>query len=117
MSLPRPTKASDPHVSVIVNQSARRLACDRCHTQKLRCTKGEENEACVRCHRLKKDCVWSPPGRSGRPGVQERNKYDGASGNENSQKRQRTGKVSLSSTDREVAAFLTRLKVLRERRA
>ncbi|KAE8132766.1 hypothetical protein BDV38DRAFT_287479 [Aspergillus pseudotamarii] len=56
-----------PHVGVIVNPSARRVACDQCHAQKLRCTKLENCTVCIRCQRLNRQCIWSPPSRSGRP--------------------------------------------------
>ncbi|CAK37209.1 hypothetical protein CBS115989_2543 [Aspergillus niger] len=61
------TQPPSPHVGVIVNPSARRAACDQCHTQKLRCTKLEDCTVCVRCQRLNRQCIWSPPSRSGRP--------------------------------------------------
>ncbi|KAF7165323.1 hypothetical protein CNMCM5623_009528 [Aspergillus felis] len=54
-------------VGVIVNPTARRVACDQCHAQKLRCTKLENCTVCVRCQRLDRHCIWSPPSRSGRP--------------------------------------------------
>lgn len=56
-----------PHVGVIVNPSARRVACDQCHAQKLRCTKLNNCTVCIRCQRLSRQCIWSPPSRSGRP--------------------------------------------------
>lgn len=62
-----PHQLPSPHVGVIQNPSARRVACDQCHAQKLRCTKLENSTACVRCQRLNRQCVWSPPSRSGRP--------------------------------------------------
>ncbi|KAJ5272652.1 hypothetical protein N7478_007777 [Penicillium angulare] len=62
-----PHQPPSPHVGVILNPSARRVACDQCHAQKLRCTKLENSNACVRCQRLSRQCVWSPPSRSGRP--------------------------------------------------
>lgn len=62
-----PHQPPSPHVGVIQNPSARRVACDQCHAQKLRCTKIENRTTCVRCQRLNRQCVWSPPSRSGRP--------------------------------------------------
>ncbi|KAE8162997.1 hypothetical protein BDV40DRAFT_299874 [Aspergillus tamarii] len=56
-----------PHVGVIVNPSARRVACDQCHAQKLRCTKLNNCTVRIRCQRLSRQCIWSPPSRSGRP--------------------------------------------------
>ncbi|OBT75937.1 hypothetical protein VF21_05751 [Pseudogymnoascus sp. 05NY08] len=42
-SLPPPSAdVASPHFGVIVNQSSRRLACDHCHAQKLRCTLAED---------------------------------------------------------------------------
>ncbi|GLA09606.1 hypothetical protein AnigIFM60653_011937 [Aspergillus niger] len=40
-----------------------RRACDRCHTQKLRCIRSEHERACVRCARASLVCVFSPPTR------------------------------------------------------
>ncbi|KAI1500570.1 hypothetical protein F5X99DRAFT_429408 [Biscogniauxia marginata] len=37
-----------------------RSACDRCHGQKLRCTRGGSWGACVRCTKVKAVCTWSP---------------------------------------------------------
>ncbi|GKZ78022.1 hypothetical protein AnigIFM56816_001146 [Aspergillus niger] len=61
------TQPPSAYVGVIVNPSVRRAACDQCHTQKLRCTKLEDCLVCVRCQRLNRQCIWSPPSRSGRP--------------------------------------------------
>jgi len=44
----------------------RRLACDRCHSQKLRCLKRQENESCARCFRAGASCNYSPSIRSQR---------------------------------------------------
>ncbi|PIG79032.1 hypothetical protein AARAC_003586 [Aspergillus arachidicola] len=62
-----PSQTPSPHVGVIVNPSARRVACDQCHAQKLRCTKLEDCTVCIRCQRLNRQCIWSPPARNGRP--------------------------------------------------
>ncbi|KAE8341904.1 hypothetical protein BDV24DRAFT_163129 [Aspergillus arachidicola] len=62
-----PSQPPSPHVGVIVNPSARRVACDQCHAQKLRCTKLEDCTVCIRCQRLNRQCIWSPPARNGRP--------------------------------------------------
>ncbi|GKZ24846.1 hypothetical protein AbraCBS73388_011855 [Aspergillus brasiliensis] len=40
-----------------------RRACDRCHTQKLRCIRSEHESVCVRCARAGLVCVFSPPTR------------------------------------------------------
>ncbi|EFQ98469.1 hypothetical protein MGYG_01497 [Nannizzia gypsea CBS 118893] len=47
-----------------------RLACNRCHAQKLRCLRSEGAEPgskCERCRRASVPCVYSPPNRIGRP--------------------------------------------------
>src|SRR4051812_3223308 len=41
-----------------------RLACDRCHSQKLRCGKEVGSPACTRCTRAGAVCTFSPPGRA-----------------------------------------------------
>lgn len=45
----------------------KRLACDRCHDQKLRCTRPQEGETCVRCQRAGVLCNVSLAQRTGRP--------------------------------------------------
>ncbi|KAI0383341.1 hypothetical protein F5Y04DRAFT_251094 [Hypomontagnella monticulosa] len=37
-----------------------RSACDRCHGQKLKCTRGSSGGACVRCIKARAICSWSP---------------------------------------------------------
>lgn len=37
-----------------------RAACDRCHTQKVRCPKKPEEESCDRCIKAKVSCKYSP---------------------------------------------------------
>ncbi|KAI1175382.1 hypothetical protein F4777DRAFT_331722 [Nemania sp. FL0916] len=37
-----------------------RLACDRCHRQKLRCVKAPEQARCERCARLRTECHYGP---------------------------------------------------------
>lgn len=39
-----------------------RLACDRCHSQKLRCPKQPGSALCTRCLKAGASCVYSPPG-------------------------------------------------------
>lgn len=39
-----------------------RSACDRCHSQKLRCPKQPGSAACSRCSKARAACVYSPPG-------------------------------------------------------
>ncbi|PQE21665.1 Transcription factor ACEII protein [Rutstroemia sp. NJR-2017a WRK4] len=38
----------------------RRAACDRCHSQKLRCHRQSGMEICDRCARAHRDCLYSP---------------------------------------------------------
>jgi hypothetical protein len=49
-----------------VNPSARRVAGDQCHAEKVRFTKPENCNVYVRCQRLNRQCIWSPPSRYGR---------------------------------------------------
>lgn len=46
-----------------------RLACDRCHKRKQRCTRTgiNDNKPCERCREAGSQCVYSPPSRLGRP--------------------------------------------------
>ncbi|KAH8705244.1 hypothetical protein BGW36DRAFT_367172 [Talaromyces proteolyticus] len=46
-----------------------RLACDRCHKRKQRCTRTgiSDNKPCERCTEAGAQCVYSPPSRLGRP--------------------------------------------------
>ncbi|KAI2638710.1 hypothetical protein GGS26DRAFT_542654 [Hypomontagnella submonticulosa] len=37
-----------------------RSACDRCHGQKLKCTRASSGGACVRCAKARAVCTWSP---------------------------------------------------------
>lgn len=43
-----------------------RLACDRCHNQKLRCTNSASTTDCDRCLKANTPCVHSPTLRFGR---------------------------------------------------
>jgi hypothetical protein len=38
----------------------RRAACDRCHSQKIRCPRNPAQEVCDRCQKAGKPCVFSP---------------------------------------------------------
>jgi hypothetical protein len=38
----------------------RRTACDRCHSQKIRCPRDPAHEICDRCQKAGKSCVFSP---------------------------------------------------------
>lgn len=53
------------------DETEKRFACNRCHTQKLRCLRNEnrraEEDVCVRCERANAQCVYSPSERLGRP--------------------------------------------------
>lgn len=44
-----------------------RSACDRCHHKKIRCVPSRQANICIRCLELDLSCVFSPPGRNGRP--------------------------------------------------
>jgi len=48
---------------------AKRAACDRCRTQKLRCLRvpGHPQDACIRCVRSQMECISSSSKRPGRP--------------------------------------------------
>ncbi|PSR79073.1 hypothetical protein BD289DRAFT_443034 [Coniella lustricola] len=49
----------------------RRLSCNRCHAQKLRCPKSSaagDGQSCMRCLNKGVECVYSAPQRKGRPG-------------------------------------------------
>ncbi|KAE8313115.1 hypothetical protein BDV41DRAFT_588433 [Aspergillus transmontanensis] len=85
-----PSEPPSPHVGVIVNPSARRVACDQCHTQKLRCTKLEDCTVCIRCQRLNRQCSWSPPARNGRPA---RTTAERASRSDHKKRRKRSSSV------------------------
>lgn len=44
-----------------------RSACDRCHAKKVRCVLGRHQGICERCLTHNLQCIFSSPGRSGRP--------------------------------------------------
>ncbi|KAK7522229.1 uncharacterized protein IWZ02DRAFT_120152 [Phyllosticta citriasiana] len=52
-------------------QPVKRVACNRCRTQKLKCNPSGEGRGssskCVRCAKAGTDCTFSPPKRVGRP--------------------------------------------------
>lgn len=48
-------------------QNRTRSACDRCHTQKLRCPKQAGSTTCARCLKAGARCVYSPPGTNFTP--------------------------------------------------
>jgi len=41
-------------------QIKKRSACDRCHSQKLRCLKRTDVDGCIRCHKARATCIFSP---------------------------------------------------------
>lgn len=47
--------------------SQKRLACDRCHTRKLRCFRDVHSRQCSRCIQDGCDCTYSSPLKPGRP--------------------------------------------------
>ena len=47
----------------IMPNPVQRSACDRCHGQKLRCTRSGHGGACVRCIKVKAVCTWTPSTR------------------------------------------------------
>ncbi|GIK00438.1 hypothetical protein Aspvir_004463 [Aspergillus viridinutans] len=99
-----PSQPPLSHVGVIVNPSARRLACDQCHAQKLRYTKLENCTLCVRCQRLNRQCIWSPPSRSGRPArttVEEKVVKRGSSRLDAAEKRRKRSLSVLELTSEE----------------
>ncbi|KFA69289.1 hypothetical protein S40285_10651 [Stachybotrys chlorohalonatus IBT 40285] len=57
----------------MVQDKPRRLACDRCHAQKLRCSravdpeKNQPDKPCSRCRKADAPCVVSERGKIGRP--------------------------------------------------
>lgn len=48
-------------------QPRTRSACDRCHSQKLRCPKQAGSVTCARCSKAGARCVYSPPGTNFTP--------------------------------------------------
>ena len=47
----------------------RRLACDRCHSQKLRCPKTQGAVSCARCSKAGAPCEFSPSLRGSKPQI------------------------------------------------
>lgn len=68
---------AQPHAQAYMREAQRdmdgpkrrleRLACDRCHRQKLRCSRSSHGRACQRCVKAGERCTYSPPLRLGRP--------------------------------------------------
>jgi hypothetical protein len=58
----------------------KRQSCDRCHGQKLRCSKGglpsKESDSCARCRRKGVSCEYSTPLPKGRPSTYRRAEAD-----------------------------------------
>ncbi|KAF3055677.1 hypothetical protein GL218_07135 [Daldinia childiae] len=48
-------------------QQSKRLACDRCRTQKLKCVRSELSETCQRCDKARAKCNFGLPLPPGRP--------------------------------------------------
>ncbi|KAK8197689.1 uncharacterized protein BKA78DRAFT_82562 [Phyllosticta capitalensis] len=50
-------------------QPVKRVACNRCRTQKLKCNQGKDgrDKKCIRCTKAGTECTYSPPKRVGRP--------------------------------------------------
>jgi hypothetical protein len=44
----------------MVDDIRRRTACDRCHSQKLKCPKRPGADICERCFKAKTSCSYSP---------------------------------------------------------
>ncbi|EED14358.1 hypothetical protein TSTA_105690 [Talaromyces stipitatus ATCC 10500] len=100
-----------------------RSACDRCHAKKVRCVLNRHQSKCEGCliHNIR--CVFSSPGRSGRPPYSSRQTDEsssdstsssataaaGASANSNTQTDLRDGlgssTISLSQLDNETSAL------------
>lgn len=47
-------------LSTMTDDIRRRLACDRCHSQKLRCPRRPGKDTCDRCHKARTSCIFSP---------------------------------------------------------
>lgn len=72
LRLPQPHSAPRQPVDaimLILDGPPLRLACDRCHKRKQRCTRTgiNDNKPCERCREAGSQCVYSPPSRLGRP--------------------------------------------------
>ena len=57
-------------------RTAKKVACDRCRGQKLRCVWDPRSSKCRRCTRAKAVCIILPPRPMGRPSCGDRNKRD-----------------------------------------
>ncbi|KAJ5124080.1 uncharacterized protein N7515_007905 [Penicillium bovifimosum] len=55
----------------VTDTPRRRQSCDRCHGQKLRCTRASNDEtgACIRCRRQGAQCIYSSSLPKGRPSM------------------------------------------------
>ncbi|KAF4342188.1 hypothetical protein FBEOM_3869 [Fusarium beomiforme] len=65
------TPASPSPATTPISAPSRRQSCDRCHSQKLRCTPhgGSRTGACSRCFRHGTQCVYSLSRPKGRPSL------------------------------------------------
>lgn len=72
---PAPAAAAADDNSTATDTLPQRQSCDRCHKQKLRCTRegsGIGGGICDRCFRRHARCVYSPRLPKGRPSLQQR---------------------------------------------
>jgi hypothetical protein len=56
-------------------QPVTRLACNRCHQQKLRCDRSlVPGQPCARCENAQVECIFEPPLRPGRPSTRRKSR-------------------------------------------
>ncbi|KAL6231004.1 hypothetical protein BDW75DRAFT_54637 [Aspergillus navahoensis] len=66
--------AMDPS-SIWASQPVTRLACNRCHQQKLRCHRSPvPGQPCARCENAQVQCIFEPPLRPGRPSTRRKSR-------------------------------------------
>ncbi|RHZ63427.1 uncharacterized protein CDV56_104737 [Aspergillus thermomutatus] len=57
------------------SQPVTRLACNRCHQQKLRCHRSLiPGQPCARCENARVECIFEPPLRPGRPSTRRKSR-------------------------------------------
>lgn len=78
---------SDLQYHPILTQQ-KRLACQRCHAQKLRCLRDAADGPCARCQKAETPCIFGPSLRVGRPFQQPGVNVGNGTGN-NTRKRRR----------------------------
>ncbi|RHZ60761.1 hypothetical protein CDV55_102440 [Aspergillus turcosus] len=60
-------------------QPVTRLACNRCHQQKLRCRRSSiPGQPCARCENARVECIFEPPLRPGRPSTRRKSRSKSA---------------------------------------